>query len=161
MRTLLTIFFGVALSCQASTVFTVTINSPVSGLPGDVITVQGSLLNNDSVNTQYINSDSFVVAPGFTLDDSPFLSNAPLFLGPGGSTALFDFFTLTISPSQSPGLYSGTFTVVGGADGGAGTAEDNLGTGAFTVNVLGTPEPSTVGMLLGGAALLIARRRRR
>jgi hypothetical protein len=161
MRTLLTIFFGVALSCQAATIFSVDIISPMSGLPGDVVTFSGTVTNTDSFNDEYINSDSFSADPGLTLDDSLFLANAPWFLTPGATSSVFDFFTITISPSLAPGTYTGLFWPLGGADGGSGEGNNVLGTGAFTVNVLGTPEPSTIALFLGGAALLIARRRKR
>jgi hypothetical protein len=162
MRTLLTIFFGLALSSQAATIFTVTFSpATISGLPGDVITLNGTLTNNDLVNNEYINSDGITLGPGFAVDDNPFFTFAPLFLAPGASTAPFAFLTITISPSQSPGLYGGAFDVIGGADGGDNTGILNLGTGTFNVNVLGTPEPSSIGLFLSGAALLIARRRKR
>jgi hypothetical protein len=160
MRKLLTIFFGLAIGCQASSVFSVTFTpATLSGLPGDVLSFSGTLTNNDLVNTQFINSDSFALA-GFTVDTTPFLIFAPISLGPGATTALFQFLTVTIPNNQTPGTYTGTFTAIGGLDGGLGTAQDSLGTGSFTVDVSSAPEPSTLALLLGGAVLIAGKRRR-
>jgi len=161
MRVLLAMVFGLAVGCEAATVFNVNITSPPAGNPGDVLNIFGSLDNNTS-STQYINSDSFTLAgfPGGSVDDSPFLTNAPLFLGPNASSGTFQFLTVTIPNNQAPGIYSGTFDVIGGQDGGNGTAMDNLGEGTFSVAVNGVPEPATVLLVAGGLLALVLLRRK-
>jgi hypothetical protein len=158
MRTLFTVFFGLAVGCQAGPIFTVTFSpSIVSGTPGSALGFFGTLLNN-TANTEFINSDSFTLAgiPAASVDVSPFLNNAPLSLGPNASTGSFLFLTVTIPNNQAAADYPGTFNVLGGQDGGAGTAQNNLGTGTFTtrVNAAATPEPAS-GLLIGAGLLAL------
>ena len=161
MRKLLTVFFGLAVGCQATTVFTVTFSpATVSGAPGDMLSFFGTLTNN-TANTEYINSDSFTLAGGIPVDDSPFLANAPLSLGPSASTASFLFLTVTIPNGQTPADYAGTFDVIGGQDGGNGTAQDDLGEGLFTVTVTSSvPEPASVLLSITGLLALALLRRK-
>ncbi|HEY4363782.1 MAG TPA: PEP-CTERM sorting domain-containing protein [Bryobacteraceae bacterium] len=156
MRALLTLLFSVAV-CQATPTFTVTFSpSTVSGPPGSVLGFTGTLLNN-TASTVFINNDSFTLAGGIPLDDSPFFGNAPFSLGPNASSGPFLFFNVTIPALQAPNDYAGTFDVIGGAD---GNAQDNLGEGVFTVTVSSVPEPAP-GLLVAaglGAFLLLRRR---
>jgi|SRR5579872_4770444 len=154
MRNLLITFFGLAMACQATAVMTVTFSPMiVTGAPGQTVGIFGTLTNNAGT-TQFINGDTFNLTGLSGADDSPFLNNAPFSLGPGATSASFQFLAETI-PTAPVGLYNGTFTVTGGAD---SNAQDNLGTGNFGVNVI--PEPSTM-LLLGGALIAGWIRRRR
>jgi hypothetical protein len=158
MRILLFIVLAFATVCHASEI-TVTINpATLSGSPGAILDFFGTLTNNDAFSND-IDSDSFTLAgfPGGSLDDSPFLANAPASVGPGVTTASFEFFTVTIPLNQGSGTYNGTFTVVGGPTSNGG-GQNNLGTGTFSVTVTGTPEPGTWLLLSAGAILLPARR---
>jgi hypothetical protein len=143
MRSLLAILFGVATQCHATTAFTVTFApDTLSGNPGDFLQFFGSLTNN-TASTVFINNDSFTFAIVGAADDSPFLTNAPLSLGPSATSGSFEFIDVTIPLAQAPGTYGGTLTVIGGAD---GNAQDNLGTGAFhvVVNAGAVPEPGSI-----------------
>jgi hypothetical protein len=163
MRALLTVFFGLVMGCQASSVFTVTFSPSIdSGAPGSTFSFQGTILNN-TANTEFINSDSFALAgiPPSGIDDSPFLNNAPLSLGPNASTGSFIFLKVTIPNNQASADYAGTFDIIGGQDGGNGTANDFLGEGTFTARVTppSTPEPATILLAVAGLLALILVRR--
>jgi hypothetical protein len=157
MRTILLTIIGLATICRADTMFTVTFTpDTLSGNPGDVLQFLGTLLNN-TTDTVFINSDSFTFGINGAVDDSPFLNNAPISLGPSGSSGpAFEFFDVTIPLGQLAGTYDGVFTVLGGPDGGAGTAQDNLGSANFHVDVTNpVPEPGSLLLLATGLAVLV------
>jgi hypothetical protein len=152
MRSLFSIFFGLAALCHATSTFTLTFApDTLSGNPGDTLQFFGSLTNNTS-STVFINNDSFTFAIMGAADDSPFLTFAPLSLGPNATSGSFEFIDVTIPLAQATGTYDGTFTVIGGAD---DTAQNNLGTGAFhvLVNAAAVPEPGP--MLLVGIGIAV------
>lgn len=64
---------------------------------------------------------------------------------------MFEFLAVMIPSHQAAATYDGTFTVLGGAN---RSAQDNLGAGAFHLQVTSatTPEPGT--LLLMGIGLL-------
>jgi len=112
----------------------------------------------------YLNalSINFSGPAGITFSDSPFFANTPTFLDPMQTTGLVSFFDVFVNIAVPTGLYSGTFTVLGGD---TDSDQNDLGTQPFSINVVqGTqtpvPEPATMFLLatgLGGAVL--ARRR--
>ena len=154
MRNLLLTFLGLAIACHATAVMTVTFSPMiVTGAPGQTVGVFGTLTNNAGT-TQFINSDTFNLTGISGGNDSLFLIDAPISLGPGATSASFEFMNEAIPMAQALGLYNGAFTVIGGAD---GNAQDNLGTGSFSINVV--PEPSSA-LLFGGAFLAVWVRRR-
>lgn len=158
------LLFILSLSAaNAASILDVTL-SPASqtGNPGQTLTFSGVLQNNFDAEV-FINSNSYTFQigdPG-VLDDSLFLSNAPLSLLGLESSNPFDFFTVTIPALQAPGLYTGVFTVVGGAD---DLAADVIGTASFQVEVpapaTGVPEPASIVLLCGGLGWLAWTRRR-
>jgi hypothetical protein len=99
---------------------------------------------------------------GITFSDTPFFANTPAFLDSGQTTGVVSFFDVFVDISVPPGLYSGSFTVLGGD---TDSDLNDLGTQPFAINVLEgsappIPEPATMFLLatgLGGAVL--ARRR--
>ena len=162
MRALI-VFLLTLSAANAASILNVTF-SPASqtGNPGQTLTFSGVLQNNFDAEV-FINSNSYTFQigdPG-VFDDALFLSNTPLSLLGLESSNSFDFFTVTIPALQAPGLYTGVFTVVGGAD---DLAADVIGTGSFQVEVAApataVPEPASIVLLCGGLGWLAWTRRR-
>jgi hypothetical protein len=120
---------------------------------GETIEFFGSITN-DTASTIYLNSDDLnLEGLSFTTTDQ-FLSNVPISLSPGGqpgdSSSDIELFDVTASDPllDAVGVYSGTYTLFGGAD---GNAQDNLGSTAFSVTTEApVPEPPSIYLLLGG-----------
>jgi hypothetical protein len=128
----------------------------VTGAPGSSVTFNATLTNAGS-DTIWLNGDNAnVPTPGLTIDDTPYLTNFPLFLI-GGDAVTADLFTVAIDPSVQPGDYFGSFTILGGAD---ANAQAVLATQSFAVSIASAsvPEPGACALLgsfgLTGAALL-------
>ena len=149
--------------CRADTVNIDLTSALLSGPPGTVLTFNGTL-SNTSASTVFLNSAGINLSGAFTPadeDPTPFFVNAPISLDAGDSTSAIDLFTIDIPDPFTPGLYSGTFTILGGAD---GNAQDILGSADFTVQVTSAaPEPSMYGLLLASclalAVVQLARKR--
>lgn len=129
-----------------------------AGNSGDTLSFSGTLTNQGNEEV-FLNGDFFNL-PGddLTVDDSPFLTTFPLSLGAGESFT-GEMFIVTIGPTTPQGLYTGTFTILGGPSDGD---FNPLSTQTFGVAV-GAPEPTTGLLLLVGATTFatIARRHRR
>ena len=97
----------------------------------------------------FLNGDTFNLNAPLTLNDSGFFSNFPLSLAPGSNfTGIL--FTVTAPPNTDAGMYNGTFTLLGGAN---GAAINVLGTVNFAVNTpSAVPEPGTWLLLSTGLA---------
>jgi len=160
MRALIPIFLAAAAACHAGAVPAVDIfPSTLSGNPGDMLQFFGSVSNFTGA-TLFINSNSFTFVIAGAVDDTPFLTNAPLSLSVLESAGPFEFLDVMIPLLQAPGSYAGVFTVLGGA---TDTDSFNLGQASFNVVVNGTaaPEPgSMVLVTLGMVAAWLARRNR-
>lgn len=119
---------------RAQTVNVSLTPNAVMGHAGDPSFNIQSTLSNTSGSTAFINGASVnIPGLGITLDASPFLVNAPASVANGASSGPFNALTLTITGAATPGVYVGTFTVLGGAD---GLQMNNIGTANFTVTVL-------------------------
>jgi hypothetical protein len=127
------------------------------GAPGTALTFNATLTNSGAA-TVWLNGDnSSISSLLLTLDDTPFYTNAPLYLASGDSWT-GDIFSVGIDPSTPPGAYFGTFSIVGGAD---SSAQDILATQNFEVDVVPEPAFYQLGALLvfGGLGALRLRRR--
>ena len=126
-----------------------------TGSPGDTVLFTATLLN-AGTNVLFLNGAGFAgLGEGLTPDISPFFNNSPLFLA-GGEQWTGDVFTIAISSSASPGIFFGTFRVLGGT---SDTDQAPIASQNFLVAV-SAPEPGTMALvlpvLLGG--LLVGRR---
>jgi len=134
-------------------------NAAQSGLPGATLQFFGTI-DNTGFNTVFLNADSLNLAGGsdFTTNDL-FFTNAPISVAAGGSSGDIELFDVTISNPFVDTLttYNGTYTLIGGIDGGA---QDVLAEASFSVSV--TPEPGYFALLGVGVALMgwLHRRRR-
>ena len=96
MRTLFCLFLTLSSASAAS--LTVTIEpSPLICLPGQTVSFAGTL-ENTTTGEIFINSNSFTfsIAGSGVLDDSLFLTNAPISLQPSEITLPFDFLSVAI-----------------------------------------------------------------
>jgi hypothetical protein len=145
--------------CKASPI-TVDLTSTLLQAPeGSGVTFSGTLSNTASF-VIFLNSAGLNLAGAFTPADEdlmPFFTDAPLFLSASASTSTIDLFTLQEPSPFATGSYSGTFTILGGAD---GNAMDVVGSAGFTiqvVNATAVPEPSPGALIVGsGVSMLIA-----
>ena len=127
--------------------FTLT-PSVQAGFPGTTLSFTAMLRNTGSAEL-FLNGDSFtLVGPDLRLNDTKFFTNTPLSLlgGEAWTGAIFD---VVIGAAAVPGGYGGSFTVRGGADGGA---LNEMATQNFQV-VVDIPEPGTGGLLATGCCL--------
>lgn len=122
-------------------------------------------LTNTGSSDVFLNADNFSADAGLTIDDSAFFS-LPLFLSPAGqsgdTTGTVTLFSVTLDPNLLPGTYTGTFSILGGAD---DQTFDVLATQQFTIDAMApaaVPEPPSLALMIVGAtaALTIARGRK-
>lgn len=139
--------FLLAATPARATPLSLTISSPFQYAgPGGLVTFDATVTNTTGA-VVFLNGDDFSLDAPLTLDDSPYLNNFPLSLGPLGSDT-GALFTVTVPLGTVVGLYTGNFDITGGADSSAG---DVLASANFDVFV--TPEPSSI--LLLGSGLMI------
>ena len=97
----------------------------------------------------YLNSDSFNVDAPLVVDDTAFLTNFPLVLGPGASTTAI-LFTVPVPYGTPVGYYFGYFQILGGADG----SQLNPVSNVAQFEIYAVPEPGTM-LLLGSGGLAL------
>jgi len=147
-----------ALPVTAQDVGIILSQSTLTGAAGTTLTFDATLTNL-STNKIFLNGDSFTtVSPSLTVNDNPFLTNAPLSLKVSATSGPFVIFTVTIAPGTAPGVYSlNDFTILGGL---TGCDFSVLGSTNFTIDVVSAvPEPRTLS-LVGTGLLLVAFMRR-
>jgi hypothetical protein len=152
-----------AVSSAHADGITITLDTPnQDGDPGQTLQFFGVIANTGTdLAPVYLNLDSFnfgLSDASYTLTDN--FANTPLSLDASTSSDDIDLFDITLSnPVADPaGLYSGTYALIGGEDGGDLSGTDNLAQASFSVDIesapSGTPEPGTWYLLAGGLALL-------
>ena len=158
--------FAAPHAAQAQLTLTLMPASQTGSAPG-AFHFTGTLTNSTAAEV-FLNGDSPTFNGPGTIDDSAFLTNAPLTLGAMGSgsdTYTGSFFDITLPSSAAPGTYFGTFTILGGL-----TANDQIAVATedflVTVPPPAVPEASTtvsLGLLLVlglGGTVVSARRRK-
>ena len=133
-------------------------NAAQSGMAESTLQFFGTITNMGSTPV-FLNGDSLNLAGGsdFTTNDL-FYTNVPVSVAAGGSSGDIELFDVTVASPFVDTLttYNGTYTLLGGVDGGA---QDLLAEGAFSVNV--TPEPGYFALLGIGLVLITWLHRRR
>jgi hypothetical protein len=116
---------------------------------GTTVTFDATLTN-FTTNTIFLNGDSVTSSmSSLTVDDNPFLNNAPLSLAAGASSGPFALFRVLIAPGTAAGTYGfNTFSILGGPD---NSAFSPIGSAQFAVTVSPVPEPGTLMLLVTGA----------
>ncbi len=147
-------------AANAATI-TISFDNPYqTGSPGQTLQFYGTITNTDTTPggaSIYLNSDSLnLLLPDASFIDQFYSLWFPLSLAPGESSGSIDLFEVTLAnPGTSPdGPYAGTYTLLGGMDGGDQSAMDSLAEATFTVDVQTVPEPGTWA-LLGFGLLLV------
>ena len=127
-------------------------------LQGTTVVTFDETISNPSADTIFLNSDgAFTDSTLVSVDDSPFLTNAPFFLDAMSSSGPFALFNVDLPANLAPGLYTGTFSIFGGADGGA---SDDLADVNFSITVSSpvatAPEPGSLLLACCGVLGLLA-----
>jgi hypothetical protein len=156
MKTLLSTIVLAALAATAANadIEVLLDNAAQSGSANDTLSFFGTITNTSSDSTLedaiYLNSDSLNLSLADATVSDNFLSNVPLYLAGGQSSGDIDLFDLTLGADPA-GVYTGQYSLFGGADQGANIATGLLASANFTVTETSppVPEPGTITMLAG------------
>lgn len=143
---------GFCLSPAASAQLDVTLTSESQYLTQGTTLVEfdGTILNPSSTNTIYLNGDnSTTTSPYFTISDTPFLTDAPLFLTPDQSSGLIPLFDVSLDSNTPIGTYSlNTFSILGGLDGVTFSDLADVNFSVTVTNPITVPEGGSTAMYL-------------
>jgi hypothetical protein len=92
------------------------VNSNVSVTQGATEADFFASITNSTTSTIFLNGDNPTTSsPLLSVNDAPFNTNAPFFLGAGQSTGPFELFAVNLTSLIAPGTYSGSvFSILGG-----------------------------------------------
>ncbi len=162
IRHLLTLaVFGVLLAPQSRAGVLMTMLNPnVSAAPGSTVTFKATISNGEGYELFLNNSAVNIVGSSFTYND--LFAFLPISIGDGLSSGPVDLVEVTLSMPllDPPGIYAGTYTLLGGPD---FFTQNVLATGDFTITIGDVPEPGTWVLLASAVPVfaLLNRRRRR
>ena len=142
--------FVLCLSPAAHAQLRIDFNQPtLAGGNGSTLTFSGLLTNLGSEDVLLAGDTFLLEGTGLTLDDSPFLLSFPETIAAGKSVG-GEFFTVMLGPDPpaAPGIYTGSFTVLGQ---GLTTGQGVETTAGFQVTA--APEPAAGALLLSGLLL--------
>lgn len=150
-KSAVTLLFAVLLLVSSrafADTITLTLSDPtLSGVPGSTLDFTATIsAPSTNTGTIYLNGDSFNLNSPLTLDDYGFYFIFPASFDPGTSDTDV-LFSINIPADAAITSYIGSFTILGGSDGGA---SDVLATANFQVNAV--PEPSNVLLVATGLA---------
>ena len=130
-------------------------NPTLTGAAGGTVTFVATLSTpSTNLNLIFLNGDAPSASPLLTVSDVPFNTNFPSSLSHGSSITA-DIFSVFLDPTIATGLYTGTFSILGGGDSNALVDLANL---KFTVDV--TPstsvaEPRSITLLFASGLLAL------
>jgi hypothetical protein len=146
-----------SVPAHASPISISLVNPNQTGSVGQTLQFFGVITNNTNSTVNLVGDDLTLNAPGISLSDLPYNTNAPFFLTAdgtaGASSGIIELFDVTLSAGFS-GSNLGSFDITGDA----GTA-----IGSTMFSVAPTPEPASFFLLLTSlpAAILPLRNRLR
>jgi len=156
----LSFLFLVANIAYASTIVVLSLDSVVQNvMPGGTIFVTGTITNT-GVDVVDLNGLDVNLNGQFMTDVTPFFVNVPPSIAGGITTADYEIFTVSVGVpfTGSPGIQTGTVTVLGGVEGPNGydpTTQNILGNATLAVNVTSSsPEPASMMLMVFGCAAL-------
>lgn len=156
MKILISLFALITLAAAgaSASIITITLDNPNQNAPaGATVSFFGTITNTDPNSGDapvYLNSDTLDFGKTDATVDDNFFANVPLSLAPGASSGDIDLFDIILANPEADlqDSYAGEYTILGGMDGGANTAQDVLA----QVNFSTTPEPAS--LLLFGSGLV-------